>query len=251
MRYLNYLVIHLALFFFSLRLQDLCKDCWDRGCAYASSHPSDAPLIIHGRTLCVEDEDMPCDTIWQMNAIIIPAPTAGFPKVEDVEAALKMSQSTKEQAPYNESHDKEDFKARMFSNLLSLISRSITKAALPSHHLFHLVLSMIHGSKTEKLRASRGKEMLKSITDSLRGLLNEKDMHTSKVVVLLRALSSLVTKKTNIEQGPLIKTTATKEKDKHKSKTDPRFVCDVHKVPAVRRRCSSGVHKDRRFYGEF
>ena len=27
-----------------------------------------------------------------------------------------------------------------------------------------------------------------------------------------------------------------------------RFVCEVHRVPAVRRRCSHGVHKDRRFY---
>ena len=34
----------------------------------------------------------------------------------------------------------------------------------------------------------------------------------------------------------------------HKDKTDPRFVCDIHGVPAVRRRCSRGVHKDRRFY---
>ena len=34
----------------------------------------------------------------------------------------------------------------------------------------------------------------------------------------------------------------------HKDKTDPRFVCDTHGVPAVRRRCSRGVHKDRRFY---
>lgn len=34
----------------------------------------------------------------------------------------------------------------------------------------------------------------------------------------------------------------------HKDKTDPRFVCEVHGVPAVRRRCSHGIHKDRRFY---
>jgi hypothetical protein len=35
---------------------------------------------------------------------------------------------------------------------------------------------------------------------------------------------------------------------KSKDKTDPRFVCDVHGVPAVRRRCSSGTNKNRRFY---
>ena len=28
----------------------------------------------------------------------------------------------------------------------------------------------------------------------------------------------------------------------------PSFVCDVHGVPAIRRRCSHGQHKDRRFY---
>ena len=35
---------------------------------------------------------------------------------------------------------------------------------------------------------------------------------------------------------------------KLKSKTDPRFVCDVHGVAAVRRRCSTGGNKNKRFY---
>ena len=34
----------------------------------------------------------------------------------------------------------------------------------------------------------------------------------------------------------------------HTSHSLLRFICDVHGVPAVRRRCSHGIHKDRRFY---
>lgn len=71
----------------------------------------------------------------------------------------------------------------------------------------------------------------------------------AKIVMSLRSLTSLVLARIDImsRKFPL----ETKEKSgssRHKDKTDPRFICDAHGVPAVRRRCSHGVHKDRRFY---
>ena len=230
---------------------DLCKECFEKGCTYASSNSG--PLIIHGRTLCVEDEDMQCESIWQMKGIVISAPSAGFPMVEDVEAALKMSQTNKKQASSNGSSvDKETFKSQIFTNLLSLISKSMAKASIPPPHLINLVLGIVQGSKSERLRIARGKELLKHTTDSLSGLLQTNA--TGKIVLLLRVLSSLITKKTSIELCPAdLSATECALKDikghLHKSKTDPRFICDVHRVPAVRRRCSHGVHKNRRFYG--
>jgi hypothetical protein len=218
------------------------------GCSYANSNSSDAPLVIHGRTLCVEDEDMPCDSIWQMRGIDIAPPVTGFPAVADVEAVLKMNQTTKEQASSSGGVDKEAFRGQLFSNLLLLVSNSLSKPSGPSLHVINLLLEMVFGSKTEKLKIARGKEMLKKTSDCLKGLLQGNDNQSDKIALLIRALSSLVTKKTSIDKS--MAAIAPKEQDKHKSKTDPRFVCDVHKVAAVRRRCSHGVDKDRRFYGE-
>jgi hypothetical protein len=214
------------------------------------------PLVIHGRTLCVEGEDMPCNSIWQMKGITIAPPTAGFPIVEDVEAALKMSQTTKQYTTSVGVVDREEFRAKIFSSLLHSLSRSFgSKDPIPSRHLIQLVLSVIHGSRSEKLRIDRGQEMLKTMTDSLRGLLDANVVNTSKIVLCLRTLSSLVMKKTSIDQAPslpFVKNARGNVKDTrgrhHKDKTDPRFICDSHKIPAVRRRCSHGVHKDRRFY---
>ena len=218
----------------------------------------DAPLVIHNRTLRVEDEDIPCDSIHQMRGIVIAAPSAGFPEVEDVEAALKMSQTTKEHASSGDGIDREAIRSQLFSHLLSLVPKSLANLSL-ARHLIHLLLKMVNTPKSEKLKTARGKEMLKSMATYIRDMLqaNEDGTHaTGKMVVVLRALSSLVTKKTNIDQGMPTSTSksGSKENDvkghQHKSKTDPRFICDVHKIPAVRRRCSHGVHKDRRFYGE-
>jgi len=58
----------------------------------------------------------------------------------------------------------------------------------------------------------------------------------------ITAGTKVTTKAQNSELGKATASTG------HKDKTDPRFVCDAHGVPAVRRRCSRGVHKDRRFY---
>ena len=194
---------------------------------------------------------MTCDSIWQLKGIVIAAPSTGFP-VEDVELALKMSQNTKEHANADGVSFRYSFRARLFAKLLDLISRSLSNNTNPSHHhLINLLLQMVHSPKNEKLRVKRGKEVLKRITESLRDIL-QRNENDGKVVMLLRTLSSLVTKKSSIDEYPsLLVVKRGKEQDykrhHHKSKTDPRFICDVHKLPAVRRRCSHGVHKDRRF----
>jgi hypothetical protein len=181
------------------------------------------------------------------------------PTVEDAEAveeALKMSQTTKEQTTCSDAVYKEEFTAQIFTKLLELITKSLdTEDSVPSHHVVNLVLRMVHGSKSAETKSARGQEMLKKLVECLRRLLGDRDVHTGKMITCLQALSSLVTKKTSLDQVnaclPVVKSVC-KDKDAkghhHKDKTDPRFVCDVHKIPAVRRRCSHGVHKDRRFY---
>ena len=51
----------------------MCKNCYNAGIDYARSHDQNDPIIINGRTLCVEDEDMTCRKIWQMTSMPIAA----------------------------------------------------------------------------------------------------------------------------------------------------------------------------------
>jgi GRF zinc finger. len=73
------------------------------------------------------------------------------------------------------------------------------------------------------------------------------------ITLYLRSLSSLLTEQDSITSRIDLYPSAGLQHTERsstptKNKTDPRFICETHGVPAVRRRCSHGEHKDRRFY---
>ena len=152
--------------------------------------------------------------------------------------------------------------------------------------LLDCLLQLVKSSDSEETQIQRGKKMadilfgaILSITKKLKpsdGDSNEEvvpiddeegmsEKMLSSYNLVLFVLSSLVNGRTTVAASQeacssevLVATTVTNAPDSasgkargstgHKDKTDPRFVCDTHGVPAVRRRCSRGVHKDRRFY---
>lgn len=82
--------------------------------------------------------------------------------------------------------------------------------------------------------------------------------HVSMIIALRSLVKLLLGKEDVVLNNPSIPESETKVNatdldvpsmgPKNKYRTDPRFVCDVNGVAAVRRRCSHGIHKDRRFY---
>lgn len=153
--------------------------------------------------------------------------------------------------------------------------------------LLDCLLQLVKSSDSEETHIQRGKKMAEIlcgaiilITKKLKpsdgdskeevvpiyGEDEMSEMMLSSYNLVLFVLSSLVNGRTTVaasreacSSDVLVATIVTthaqnsaSEKAKgstgHKDKTDPRFVCDTHGVPAVRRRCSRGVHKDRRFY---
>ncbi len=122
-------------------------------------------------------------------------------------------------------------------------------------YVLQLAVDLVLNAKTDELKASRGKEMVGALTKHLKSLIEgcssdaelPRDTCT-KIVMTLRSLTSLVLARRDIMNRKFSLETKGKSNSRQKDKTDPRFVCDVHGVPAVRRRCSHGVHKDRRFY---
>jgi len=263
---------------------DLCKKCYDVGIAYARTHDQNDSVVINGSTLRVENEDMTCGKIWQMTSKPIAA--SSLEQAENAKKAglLNMTGPAKETAKlYPESPSlssasgskqeegievvkTEGFRSQIFTELLGLMTKSFdaTKDGEnfpPSSHVLQLVVDLVINSRTEELKSARGKEMVFAFTKNIPCLVraclsNESSFsqHCSKLVVSLRTLASLVLQKRELNCDPPLVALTDEEKDStgtnnhHKDKTDPRFVCEVHGVPAVRRRCSHGVHKDRRFY---
>lgn len=136
--------------------------------------------------------------------------------------------------------------------------------------LLNLLLCLVTITDTDETQIQRGKRLSDVLCQIIKNIIGSDPESTiyanSKHVTLLSAalqtLSNLVsvrlddssnTVKRLVDAGANSGGMIDVEKvmqgnDKNKDKTDPRFICHVHGVPAVRRRCSKGVHKDRRFY---
>lgn len=247
---------------------DLCKRCHDSEMEYSKSHGQTDPIIINGRTLGIGNEDMKCGTIWRMVSKPIAESSAlSAENAKRAGLALKtMGSSDNKRGEINMANT-EGFKSHLFTKLLGLMTKSFDasntteESSPPSVYVLQLILDVVLGSCTEELKAARGKEMALTFTQNLASLVklcqtsdSKFSQHCSRLVVSLRTLAGLVCQNREIIHAPLLFATADDEKDgvgmfnpNHKSKTDPRFVCE-HEMSAVRRRCSHGVHKDRRFY---
>jgi hypothetical protein len=248
---------------------DLCKSCYDSGMEYSKSHGQTDPIIINGRTLGIGNEDMKCGTIWRMVSKPIAESSAlSAENAKKAGLALKtMGSSDNKRGDDINMAKTEGFKSHLFTKLLGLMTKSFDasntteESSSPSVYVLQLILDVVLSSCTEELKAARGKEMALAFTQNLASLVklcqtsdSKFSQHCSKLVVSLRTLAGLVRQNREIIHVPTLVATADDEKDgvgmfnpNHKSKTDPRFVCE-HEMPAVRRRCSHGVHKDRRFY---
>lgn len=104
----------------------------------------------------------------------------------------------------------------------------------PSSHLLQLIIGLALASCTDELKSARGKEMALALTQNVPSLVkacqtNEAgfSQHSSKLVVSLRTLASLVQQHVVITSGPPVITTEEEKEAKHthhhhKDKTDPR-----------------------------
>jgi len=237
---------------------DLCTQCYDLGIAYARTHDQNDPVIINGRTLCVENEDMTCSKIWQMTSKPIAA--SSLEQAENAKKAGLLNNrtgSTKEAAvkkPNKESQHEttgisrgdsievvktEGFRSQIFTQLLGLITESFDVAkdeesCPPSSHVLQLVIDVVLDSCTDELKSARGKEMALAFTKNIPSLVkicrsndSSFSLHCSKLVVSVRTLASLILQKREINRDPHLVAGSEDEKDgahshHNKDKTDPR-----------------------------
>ena len=260
---------------------DLCKQCYDKGIAYARAHDLDEPVNIDGKTLSIrgedgDNEDVTCAQIWQMRVRVVRSEGYSLEQAEQAKRAgflnnmapqktnLGTSQNTDGTSSIKQEEEidvvsTEGFASSVFTMILQFISNTLTsQSEPPSMYVLQLAVDLVLNATTDELMSSRGKEMVGALTKHLKSLVERcqsdpanlsRDTCT-KIVISLRSLTSLVLARRDVmsRKFPLETKGKSSCRSRHKDKTDPRFVCDVHGVAAVRRRCSHGVHKDRRFY---
>lgn len=207
---------------------DLCKRCYNLGIAYSKTAPSSSdPLIINGRTLCVENEDMTCGKIWQMTSKPIAA--SSLEQAENAKKAglaLKVCPNQSMDVPGsklgddNEVEKTEGFRSQILTHLLRLMTKTLDannkdETSPPSIYVLQLILDIVLGSCTEELMAARGKEMALAFTQNLPNLIeacllsdSKLSQYCSKLVVCLRTLAGLVLQSREISHFPLLVSSA-------------------------------------------
>lgn len=262
---------------------DLCTKCYQLARTYAGGLDAspNSPVIINGRSIGGSMK-LRCGQIIMMESVPIANGTAIVEQVEqalqeaksagprssDVENRLHRAIRRSEPATATStSSDKivinfNTFTDWLFDNIVGLVGCMLdgSNAGVPIERLnplLTLVLDSITFGADENEHIARGKryarEVLKHIHRTLGAVRSGPRSEKTRYVLLINFLRSLGrltgvnnddTTSTILEPGE----TGGQSPDKVKRKTDPRFVCDAHSVPAVRRRCSTGANKNKRFY---
>lgn len=238
---------------------DLCKRCYELGTAYSSSNDHNDPVIINGRTLCVENKDMTCGMILQMTPQPIAASSleqaenakkAGL--LNSMTCAAQSAHSTFLAGSTNQNMDvsgsvsggldeavTEGYRSHLFTKLLSLITDTLdaeTNSSPPSRDVLQLVLNLVLGSCKDDIKTARGNEAASAFTKNLPRLVKKAcqldDSNSSilyKIIVSLRTLTSLVVQDGDMKRDPTANTVTEGDVDTagtghriSKDKTDPR-----------------------------
>jgi hypothetical protein len=258
---------------------DLCTKCYQVSWEYAEGldFSANSPVIVNGRSIGGVTK-LTCAQIKQMESVPIANGTAIAEKVEkalqEAKSAGPLASDGKDRLhpPFQRSKieaqsdktgiDFDTFTDGLFDNLLGLVGYMLENSKTGvsvgrSNPLLTLLLDSITMGGNETAHVSRGKRYAREVLKHTRRMLGTTRCgprsDKSRYVLLinfLRSLSRLTG--ANGDDMPVpedeISESGVFPTGKLKSKTDPRFVCDVHGVAAVRRRCSTGGNKNKRFY---
>lgn len=229
---------------------DLCKECFEIGISYARSHELNDPLVIHGKTLLVDDEEMACEKIWQMS------PKSISPSIAEIEGT-NVDSALLNNGDVLNTHDlydidissrmsdgcvevlaTESFRSHIFFHLLEVASRSLNiveycDSPPLSCHVLQLLLDIILKSDTEELKIARGKQMAASFSENILGLMklcqsiepNISKQARVKLVLCIRSLASLLLQRHEVSSDPSPVSYVDEiscESPARKDKTDPR-----------------------------
>lgn len=188
---------------------------------------------------------------------------------EDLQKALSLSLGSFHDEKVSSSSHKgnqsfEDFVGGLFSSVVDLLASSLKNNCWGRHFgsLIELLIDLIHNSSEDKGKLERAKQLAIELASGVSRLLSFADLSDEKqqyeknltLVICLRGLTSILIPGSNGNEClPSSQHDVGCDAEGNKSlkgseRTKAQVSCIVHGVPANRRRCAGGVHKDRRFY---
>ncbi|CAB9508930.1 Auxin transport protein BIG [Seminavis robusta] len=260
---------------------DLCKDCYRLGCEYADSKndSADEKVVINGKVI-----NITCALIKAMQPVPIvkadvtevmdvqsgSGSTAQFDDAadenEELQRALRLSLGNAAdddtvQVSHKADQSLEGFVDSIFSSVLGLFTNALvaSKGETSLALILSLLVDLVHHSNEQGGKLTRAKklagEVLKGVSRFV--ALDRKEFQRTgrpTLILCLRALAYLLVPEIidgdSQPSSPQAATSSDAGKaGQSKTKSESKqVVCDVHGIPAARRRCARGEHKDRRFY---
>jgi hypothetical protein len=217
---------------------DLCQDCYNKGIAHAvlQDYSPHISVLVDNKTIHISgDKDLSCDEIRKMSSKVVPE--------EPIDAPTSAT-----------------LRALIFDNLLTGVITDISTTVNLNRSncipVMDVLLTLVLQCSKVEEKIELGEAMCKMLCKEIAALVEQcvqEQIPTATikknrfaVVLFLRTLTSLITKQDKISLASLTTTMSDISPPKttfqpspapaSKSKTDPRFVCETHGVPAVRRR---------------
>jgi hypothetical protein len=220
-------------------------------------------VAIDGRTVGAEAK-LSCAQLRQMQAVplakmdIIAARQSfeqsdeAMDEDEELQKALRLSLGENVSEYGQETY--ESFVAYIFASTLDVLSIMLRKGRMDSKlaPVLRLLLDLIRNSSNPSLQNDWARRFAREVSQGISYLLSAHDPDGEKpqeyiwsIISCLRSMQLLVFP--DAEDSTSFFEQLYSDDDT-RSRTHPDVVCDVHQIPAVRRRSAKGKNKDRRFY---
>ncbi len=216
---------------------DLCQNCYSKGIQHAAlqDYSPNSSVLVDNKIIQISgDKNLSCDEIRKMSSKVVPE--------EPIDAPTSVT-----------------LRALIFENLLSGVIRDISSLTglnkSNSIHVIDVLLTLVLQCNKVEEKVELGEAMCKMLCQEIKLLIGRcieddipnvtKIRNRYAIVLFLKALTSLITRQDKISLATLPTKMSDITQSKQpllsplpasKSKTDPRFICESHGVPAVRRR---------------
>lgn len=254
-------------------LESLCKECYAVAEKFAEKNKfsSSVQVTINGRTVGAVTK-LTCAQLRQMHPVPLKkmdveqvdvkattrqsAQSDAMEEDEELQRALRMSLGETASEYGHEGAEPqayEDFVSYLFASTLEVLS-SMLKTGRRSTQLspvLRLILELIRSSANRDSKNDRARRYAREVSQGISYLLSRKASdkgnfqgHVWSIISCIRSIQLLLLPDDDV----LSFLDQLHADDDGRSKTHPDVVCEVHKIPAVRRRSAKGKNKDRRFY---
>lgn len=262
---------------------DLCQNCYEVGSEYANlkSYDANLPVLIDTERVYVNElgKHLSCAEIKKMTSKVVPIHQSQIKSFESEESHSSDSEVDDEelQTALRMSMEGQGESGIMYKPMQMQISNTLLdivihnfsddRSIMNTTPVMNLLLKLALHCKDDEMKRDLCKNICESLCKEIANVcqvyvaqnVDKMKLLHSKFALLsyTRTLISLLKGKDDVERAFAPSKERTNESSSSenitapassKGKTDPRFVCNVHGIPAVRRRCSHGENKDKRFY---